>query len=276
VVKEGNFDAIEHTASPFILDAEDPQDVIGPAVRGTTNILKSALAYGPQVRRIIITSSVQAIIEPKPADQTPYAFTEADWNDDSVRAVETQGTQASGFDKYSASKSLAERAAWAFMKANATVAPFDLVTINPPYIFGPIIHDVRSVEALNESHAVFLEGLKTAGQKTSEETGVFTANMVDVRDVAHAHSLALEKAEAGGERFITASTPFSWQDIYDALNEAGVQSIPKGHPGAQQRNTYHKHDASKSTRTLGVEYLGLSQIALDTYQTLKDPFPREL
>lgn len=172
----------------------------------------------PQVRRVVITSSVQSIIEPKTADQTPYTFTEIDWNDDSVRAVETQGTKASGFDKYSASKSLAERAAWAFMKENAAALPFDLVTINPPYIWGPIIHDVRSVSALNESHAVFLEGIKTGSQKSAEETGTFTGNMVDVRDVAHAHSLVLEKAEAGGERFITASTPFSWQDICESLS----------------------------------------------------------
>lgn len=62
----------------------------------------------------------------------------------------------------------------------------------------------------------------------------------------------------------------------DALNEAGIQGVPKGHPGSQQRGTYHKHDASKSTRVLGVQYLGLSQLAVDTYNTLKEHFPEEL
>lgn len=36
---------------------------------------------------------------------------------------------------------------------------------------------------------------------------------VDVRDVALAHSLALQKEGAGGNRFIVNSASFSWQDI---------------------------------------------------------------
>lgn len=185
-----------------------------------------------QVRRVVITSSVQAIIEPKPADQTPYTFTEADWNDDAVRAVETKGIDASGYDKYSASKTLAERAAWSYTseeqkKTNSGSESFDLVTINPPYIFGPIIHQVASTDALNESHAVFLEGLKSGPQKSAEETGAFTGNMVDVRDVSRAHSLALQKAEAGGNRFITASTPFSWQDVCEfSVHPVLIASLP--------------------------------------------------
>lgn len=36
---------------------------------------------------------------------------------------------------------------------------------------------------------------------------------VDVRDIAHAHVLALQKPEAGGNRFIIAAGPFKWQDF---------------------------------------------------------------
>ena len=35
---------------------------------------------------------------------------------------------------------------------------------------------------------------------------------VDVRDLALAHRLALEKGEAGGERIIVSKGPFVWQD----------------------------------------------------------------
>ena len=35
---------------------------------------------------------------------------------------------------------------------------------------------------------------------------------VDVRDLADAHALALEKEEAGGNRIIVASGPYKWQD----------------------------------------------------------------
>ena len=34
-------DAVAHTASPFHFNITDPQELIGPAVKGTTGILKS-------------------------------------------------------------------------------------------------------------------------------------------------------------------------------------------------------------------------------------------
>ena len=56
------------------------------------------------------------MLEPKPADQIPYTYTEADWNEASPRAVEELGAKASPADKYLASKTLAERAAWSFVE----------------------------------------------------------------------------------------------------------------------------------------------------------------
>ena len=44
-------------------------------------------------------------------------------------------------------------------------------------------------------------------QKLSE-----SASWVDVRDLALAHVLALEKPEAGGERIIISSGSWRWQD----------------------------------------------------------------
>ena len=77
-------DAILHMASP--------QSMIAPAVGGTVNILNSVLKFGlrslskyddvdfltrlhlsPAVKRVVITSSAAAIIEPKDG---PYVFTE--------------------------------------------------------------------------------------------------------------------------------------------------------------------------------------------------------
>lgn len=41
----------------------------------------------------------------------------------------------------------------------------------------------------------------------------FSSNIVDVRDVAAAHVLALERPEAGGERFITSRGPFDFTEL---------------------------------------------------------------
>ncbi|KAK7687131.1 hypothetical protein QCA50_009634 [Cerrena zonata] len=50
-------DAIEHTASPFHFNVSDPQELIRPAVAGTTSVLQSALKFGTSVKRVVVLSS---------------------------------------------------------------------------------------------------------------------------------------------------------------------------------------------------------------------------
>ena len=142
-------DAIAHTASPFHFKADDPSELIVPAVRGTTGILASALAHAPQaVNRIVITSSCAAVLTPA---RQPGLFSEEDWNEASIAAVESQGRAAPNAEKYRASKTLAERAAWAFWEEHKTEVGWDLVVLNPPFVFGPVVHEVANAAALNES-----------------------------------------------------------------------------------------------------------------------------
>jgi hypothetical protein len=63
---------------------ETYSDLITPAVRGTTSILNSALKHGSTVKRLILTSSVVAVIE---TGTVPRVFTESNWNDSAVEAV---------------------------------------------------------------------------------------------------------------------------------------------------------------------------------------------
>jgi hypothetical protein len=49
---------------------------------------------------------------------------------------------------------LAEQAFWKFIKDEKP--SFDGATINPPLVFGPIIHQVNSVESLNTSVGEFM------------------------------------------------------------------------------------------------------------------------
>jgi nucleoside-diphosphate-sugar epimerase len=73
-------DYIIHSASPFHYKVQDPyKDLINPAVKGTTGVLYSALAYAPSVKRVVITSSMAAIRTATPKD--PRGLSEADWNE---------------------------------------------------------------------------------------------------------------------------------------------------------------------------------------------------
>jgi nucleoside-diphosphate-sugar epimerase len=108
-------------------------DLIVPAVRGTTSILNSALKHGSALKRLILTSSVAAVRE---ENTVPRAFNESNWNNLAVEAVKTRGSAAGPVTIYLASKTLAEKAAWEFVAAHKSEISWDLVAINPPFIFG--------------------------------------------------------------------------------------------------------------------------------------------
>jgi nucleoside-diphosphate-sugar epimerase len=129
---DGSIQGVIHSASP--MPTQDPNDDpdlhIKPAVEGTLGILNSAARVNT-VKRIVITSSTVAALEPKRA---PVTYTEETWNDTAVNSVKERGKGAAPYSKYTASKVLAERAAWEFVKEKDP--SFDLVTLLPSWIWG--------------------------------------------------------------------------------------------------------------------------------------------
>lgn len=68
-----------------------------------------------------------------------------------------------------------------------------------------------SLDKLNPSLSYFRKS--TFDQHSADTLAEVAGSWVDVRDVALAHVLALEKEEAGGERFLTSAGPWSRQEI---------------------------------------------------------------
>jgi nucleoside-diphosphate-sugar epimerase len=108
-------------------------DLIIPAVQGTTSILNSALKHGNTVKRVVLTSSIVSVFENV---TEPRVFTESNWNNAAVEAVKAKGSAADPHTIYMASKTLAEKAAWEFVDANKSRISWDLVALNPTWIFG--------------------------------------------------------------------------------------------------------------------------------------------
>ncbi len=97
------------------------------------------------------------------------------------------------------------------MKTHAHEIKWDLVTLCPPFVYGPTIHEVASADELNTSVKDFyLAIFKHA--KTPEQVAAFQGSWVDVQDVSQGHVKAIQKEEAGGRRFILTSGNFIWQD----------------------------------------------------------------
>ena len=157
-------DVIAHTASPFHTHGEDPNEYIAPAVQGTLSVLNSTLKYGMSVKRVVVTATVGTIINIGPG---PRVFSEKDWNEHSIREVNEKGSAAHPLDKYGASKTLAERAAWDFHSQHKNEVAWDVTTIHPPFVFGPVLHEVDKPENLNESSKAWWD-IIVAGQLTGE------------------------------------------------------------------------------------------------------------
>lgn len=102
------------------------------------------------MKRVVITSSCASVLDNYPE---PRTFSEKDWNLGAPKEVEEKGRNASPPAKYRTSKVLAERAAWDFVKENKDQIKFDLAVINPPFVFGPVLHEVDKPENLNTSAA---------------------------------------------------------------------------------------------------------------------------
>lgn len=277
--KEGAFDdavqgvdAVLHTASPFHYNIEgDPKrTLVNPAVNGTRNVLSSIQKHGSNVKRVVITSSYAAILDS--TRRGTIVYTEEDWNISSVENVEKKGKDQDASDAYRASKTMAERAAWQFVEENKP--SWDLVTINPPLVFGPIIHQVNSPEKLNTSVG-FVWGL-LHGSKTEDDLLTPSGSCVDVRDVAYAHVESLVRDDAGGNRFAVSLNSFVWQDVVDIIhNDSSVpvewkKQVPTGKQGTGSSVKQNRLDGSKATRQLGLNYIQLKDLVQDMVASLAD------
>lgn len=122
-----------HVASPYIINnvTDVEAQLLRPAQEGTLNLLRYA-AKSPSVRRVVVTSSFAAVTDfTKGGPNRPgVTYTPHDWQPFGREEALAQG----GAVAYSASKKLAEKAAWDFVAQEKP--QFDLATINPPMIYG--------------------------------------------------------------------------------------------------------------------------------------------
>ena len=149
-------DAILHIASPVTARADDPDELILPAVNGTTGLLQSVMKDRGTVKRIVYMSSCAAAFSPPPAGHAGFTrvLDETSWNEHSPALVREKGRDAPGLEKYRASKTLAERAAWELYEAERAkdlaedALGWDLVTLLAPLVFGPVMHEAPTLEGL--------------------------------------------------------------------------------------------------------------------------------
>lgn len=186
-------DLVQHVASPMPLGEFRDHDLVGPARDGTIRVLRAADRAG--VKRVVLTSSGVAAMPKKP---DAHVYSEADWTD----------PDQPGLSQYNRAKTLAERAAWAFIQASRS--GMTLATILPGAIQGPLLTPDLS------GWADLITRMLTGKLPMLPRVGM---GMVDVRDLAELHVRAMETPEAAGQRFVAAGEFLWFSEVAQALRD---------------------------------------------------------
>jgi dihydroflavonol-4-reductase len=173
-----------HGASPTPSgDQASEDDWIRPAVQGNLRVLRAARDAG--VKRVVLTSAFGAVgMGHRPMNRP---FDETDWT-----------RLTSKVAPYQKSKTLSERAAWDFLRAEGK--GLELAAINPTAVLGPALgadysHSIRLIKNL-------MDGMPGCPRVNS--------GFVDVRDVADLHLRAMIDPAANGQRFLAISGRSLW------------------------------------------------------------------
>jgi len=187
-------DFVLHVASPFPAGVpKHEDDLIVPAREGTLRVLRTARDAG--VRRVVLTSSFAAVGYGVPLTVQP--LTEESWTN-------PNGPDVGAYHK---SKTLAERAAWDFVRREG--GALELAVVNPVGVFGP---------ALGADFSTSIEIIRRLMDGAMPGLPRLTFGVVDVRDVACLHLLAMTDPAANGQRFLAvAGDNISLQELAQLL-----------------------------------------------------------
>lgn len=173
---------------------------------------------------------------------------------------------------YRGSKTFAERAAWAFVKERAP--GFSLATIQPPIVMGPPVYPTHSLDEINESNKRIRDlcaGLYATGKLAPAPVPLWA----DVRDVALAHVLCVEKANAAGLRFFVTAGAYSNSQLAEIIREHFPQFrdwLPTGQALEEawlpEDGDIFGFDNSRSRKVLGLKYRLFDTCVLDTVRSM--------
>lgn len=247
-------DYVLHVASPLGGNNHEDPTLIPIAKSGVENVIGAAIKAG--VKKVVMTSSGAANY-PDKKDANP-AVDESFWTDDKNKWI----------TNYMRSKIIAERTAWELIGKQTHTK---LVTILPGAILGPYMANKRS--STDQIFEMLLKG-------TPSPRVVYP--VVDVRDLAELHILAMEQDSANGQRFISESEEMTMPEMAQLLKAKYsnrkistfiipsfvISIMAKIQPPMKVLNTmiglsYHR-DGSKAKKLLNWKPRSAKETVLDT------------
>ncbi|REE83914.1 nucleoside-diphosphate-sugar epimerase [Paenibacillus taihuensis] len=187
-------DYVLHVASPLGHEnARDLDSLVGPARDGALRVLRASVKAS--VQRVVMTSSLAACTQVSYSEEA--IIDESLWSDPKDNKL----------DAYRKSKVLSEMAAWQFMEEHG--GRTSLTTILPGAIFGPILS-----QANQSGSARVIERIVKGRMPGTPRIGF---EIVDVRDLAELHILAMTSEAAAGQRFIAVGGFMRMHEIAQEL-----------------------------------------------------------
>ena len=265
--------AVIHAGATVGFNRETPQEVYDGCFTENEHVVESVKKSG-SVKRFVFTSSFAAVFHPKPEG---YVFDEKDWCGDSAEAWKgawiEENISKNRDIAYAMAKANTEKMIYKMAEAEGS---FEAISINPLHVVGPL---------MTENHNQFfswqffiwhlLKGNNFGlweGKTILKDRMLW--NMVDVRDTARAHRLAIENENVkNGSRYILSATDpsgemFTWQlqaklqELFPEIKKIGGEEMENGKP---VKKTY---DTPRSYCTKAIKDLGLSTYSIE--DTLKE------
>lgn len=240
-----------HTASPVTAALEDVENnILLPAIDGTKIALKAIEEHGKNVRKVVVTSSIAAVLSLKGNTGT---VTDKNWND-----ITWEESTQSGIAAYFGSKTFAEKAAWEFVDKNKP--SWTLSTVVPVYVFGPQAFDSSTKGTLNGSSEILLSLLRLKPEDPIPQVAGYFA---DVRDVARAHIAAFESVGAVGQRLIVSDTFYTFHDILNVI----TKRFPQLHvvkSSSEKTEAPYLIDTVASRKIIGDQFIDFETSVYDT------------
>lgn len=193
-VMDGAASLIHIAASVPRGEPKDRERFIAGELAGVERVLRAAAAAG--VTRIVLTSSMAAVLENARPGDGPVVFGPDDWTKPRRR-----------LPAYTVAKTRGERLAWTL----AQELDLALTTICPAMVFGPLLGGEGGASM------GFLEAIARGSIPKVPPTGF---EIVDVRDVAEAHVRALQRDDLVGHRVLLAAGYRSMKQMANVVQEA--------------------------------------------------------
>nr|AZM32567.1 cinnamoyl CoA reductase [Asarum sieboldii] len=246
-------DGVFHTASPV---TDDPEQMVGPAVEGTKNVINAAAEAG--VRRVVFTSSIGAVYM-DPNRSPDVVVDESCWSDLEF----CKNTK----NWYCYGKAVAEQAAWEVSREKGV----DLVVVNPVLVMGPLLQP-----NINASIIHILKYLTGSAKTYANSVQAY----VHVRDVAEAHILVFETPSASG-RYMCAESVLHRGEVVGILGKLFPEyPVPtKCSDEVNPRKKAYKF-SNQRLRDLGLKFTPVKQSLYETVKSLQEkghlPVPEPL